>query len=125
MLRLPDWIDGKTLIDNVVFSSAAEKAGIVAGDVITAINGADLRGKDHSLAINALRGEVGSDVDISSHTAAMKASSSGWQLQPGSSVTSLPSPPLMRSAPDPPETASAPAPSFGCPGYSSRASSFP
>ncbi|MGD9264613.1 MAG: S41 family peptidase [Lysobacterales bacterium] len=56
--------NGRVNVVYVIEDGPAEKAGIVAGDVITAINGADLRGKDHSLAINALRGEVGSDVDV-------------------------------------------------------------
>ena len=55
---------GRVNVVYVIEDGPADKAGIVAGDVITAIDGADLRGKDHALAINALRGEVGSDVDV-------------------------------------------------------------
>ena len=53
---------------NVVFvmaDGAAEKAGVVAGDVITSINQVDLRGQDLQSAINSLRGETGTEVTIS------------------------------------------------------------
>jgi carboxyl-terminal processing protease len=56
--------NGRVKVVFVIEGGPADSAGIVAGDVITAIDGADLRGKDHSLAINALRGEVGSEVDV-------------------------------------------------------------
>jgi len=52
---------------NVVFvipDGPADKASIIAGDAIMAINGSDLRGKDQRLAIDALRGEAGSEVDV-------------------------------------------------------------
>ncbi|MCW8925088.1 MAG: S41 family peptidase [Xanthomonadales bacterium] len=48
----------------VIQDGPADQAGIVTGDVITAIDGADLRGSDQQLAINALRGEVGSEVEV-------------------------------------------------------------
>lgn len=48
----------------VIEDGPADQAGIVTGDIITAIDGADLRGRDQQLAINALRGEAGSKVDV-------------------------------------------------------------
>lgn len=52
---------------NVVFvmaDGAAEKAGVVAGDIITAIDQKDLRGQNLQSAINNLRGETGTGVSI-------------------------------------------------------------
>jgi len=52
---------------NVVFvmeGGAADKAGMVSGDIITSINQADLRGQDLQLAIDSLRGEAGTSVNI-------------------------------------------------------------
>lgn len=52
---------------NVVFvmaDGAAEKAGVVAGDIITAIDQKDLRGQNLQSAINSLRGETGTGVSI-------------------------------------------------------------
>lgn len=52
---------------NVVFvmdGGAADKAGVVAGDIITAIDQTDLRGKDLQSAINSLRGEAGTEVEV-------------------------------------------------------------
>lgn len=48
----------------VMEGGAADKAGLVAGDVITSIDGVDLRGQDLRLAVDSLRGEVGSTVEI-------------------------------------------------------------
>ena len=48
----------------VLAGGAADKAGIVSGDVITSIDGRDLRGQDQRPAINALRGEAGTEVNI-------------------------------------------------------------
>ncbi len=52
---------------NVVFvmaDGAAEKAGVVAGDIITSIDQIDLRGQNLQSAINSLRGETGTGVSI-------------------------------------------------------------
>jgi carboxyl-terminal processing protease len=52
---------------NVVFvidGGAADKAGVVAGDIITAIDQRDLREQDLQSAINGLRGEVGTEVGV-------------------------------------------------------------
>ena len=52
---------------NVVFvmeGGAADKAGMVSGDIITSINQTDLRGQNLQLAIDNLRGEAGTSVDI-------------------------------------------------------------
>ena len=48
----------------VMENGAADKAGVVAGDIITSINQNDLRGRDLQLAINSLRGEAGTEVTI-------------------------------------------------------------
>jgi len=52
---------------NVVFvmdGGAADRAGVVAGDIITSIDQLDLRGQDLHTAIGGLRGEVGTEVAI-------------------------------------------------------------
>lgn len=48
----------------VMKGGAADKAGLVIGDVITSIDQNDLRGQNMQLAIDSLRGEVGSTVEI-------------------------------------------------------------
>jgi carboxyl-terminal processing protease len=48
----------------VMEGGAADKAGLVIGDVITSIDQSDLRGQNMQLAIDSLRGEVGSTVEI-------------------------------------------------------------
>jgi len=48
----------------VMENEAADKAGVVAGDIITSINQNDLRGRDLQTAINRLRGEAGTEVTI-------------------------------------------------------------
>ena len=48
----------------VMEGGAADKAGLVIGDVITSIDQKDLRGQHMQLAIDSLRGEVGSTVEI-------------------------------------------------------------
>ena len=48
----------------VMEGGAADKAGLVIGDVITSIDQKDLRGQHMRLAIDSLRGEVGSTVEI-------------------------------------------------------------
>jgi len=52
---------------NVVFvmaDGAAAKAGVVAGDIITSINGETVRGRNLQVSINQLRGEAGSEVKV-------------------------------------------------------------
>ena len=52
---------------NVVFvmeGGAADKAGVVAGDVITSIDREPVRGRDLQLSINKLRGEAGTEVQV-------------------------------------------------------------
>ena len=51
-------------IDFVMAGGAADKAGIVAGDIITAVDGNDLRGHDLRSAIDGLRGEAGTEVEV-------------------------------------------------------------
>ena len=48
----------------IMENGAADKAGIVAGDIITSIGHTDLRGQNLQAAINSLRGETGTEVDI-------------------------------------------------------------
>jgi len=48
----------------VMDGGAADKAGLVIGDVITSIDQKDLRGQQMQLAIDSLRGEVGTTVEI-------------------------------------------------------------
>ena len=48
----------------VMDGGAAANAGVAAGDVITSIDQVDLRGQDLRLAVDSLRGEVGTMVDI-------------------------------------------------------------
>lgn len=48
----------------VMEGGAADKAGMVNGDIITSIDQKDLRGHDLQLAIDSLRGEAGSSVNI-------------------------------------------------------------
>jgi len=56
--------NNKVFVDFVMAGGAAEKAGVVPGDVITAIDNRDLRGQDLPSAIDSLRGEPGSEVQI-------------------------------------------------------------
>ncbi len=48
----------------VIDGGAAEKAGVVVGDVITSIDNVDLRKQNLQQAIDSLRGEAGSTVEI-------------------------------------------------------------
>lgn len=48
----------------VMDGEAADKAGLVVGDVITSIDQNDLRGRNLRVAVDSLRGEVGTTVDI-------------------------------------------------------------
>lgn len=48
----------------VMADGAAEKAGIVAGDIITAIDQMDLRGHNLRSAVDSLRGEAGTQVAL-------------------------------------------------------------
>lgn len=52
---------------NVVFvmeDGAAERAGVKAGDIITSIGGTAVRGKNLQAAIDKLRGEPGSEIEV-------------------------------------------------------------
>jgi len=48
----------------VMDGGAADKAGVIVGDVITSVDQVDLRGQNLRLAVDSLRGEVGTTVDI-------------------------------------------------------------
>jgi carboxyl-terminal processing protease len=56
--------DGRIKVVFVMPGGPAEKGGVVAGDVITSIDGRDLRGKHLGAAIDKLRGEVGTSVEV-------------------------------------------------------------
>ena len=49
---------------SVMNGGAADKAGVIAGDIITSIDKVDLRGKNLQTAIDSLRGEVGTEVEV-------------------------------------------------------------
>jgi carboxyl-terminal processing protease len=48
----------------VMDGGAADNAGVVSGDIITSIDQKDLRGQNLQLAIDSLRGEAGTEVEI-------------------------------------------------------------
>lgn len=48
----------------VMQGGPADQAGVVAGDIITAIDGRDLRGQNLQTAIDGLRGEAGTSVEV-------------------------------------------------------------
>jgi carboxyl-terminal processing protease len=56
--------DQKIKVVFVMDGGAASKAGVTAGDIITSIEGSDVRGKNLQAAIDRLRGESGSDVNV-------------------------------------------------------------
>jgi len=49
----------------VMDDGAASRAGVVAGDIITSINSASVRGQNMQSAISSLRGEAGTEVKVS------------------------------------------------------------
>lgn len=54
--------DGKFTITQPMRNSPAEKAGLIPGDVVTAVNGESIEGLDESTVISKIRGPAGSDV---------------------------------------------------------------
>ena len=56
--------DRKINVVFVVEGGAAEKAGVKAGDIITSIGGTPVRGKNLQDAIDKLRGEAGSEIEV-------------------------------------------------------------
>ena len=56
--------DRRIHVVSVREDGAAAQAGVVAGDIITAIGGTDVRGRNLQAAIDSLRGEAGSMVDV-------------------------------------------------------------
>jgi len=56
--------NNRVKVEFVIEGGAADEAGLVAGDIITSIDGVDLRGQNLRLAVDSLRGEVGSTVEI-------------------------------------------------------------
>ena len=56
--------DRKINVVFVVTGGAAEKAGVKAGDIITSIGGTAVRGRNLQSAIDKLRGEPGSEIEV-------------------------------------------------------------
>ena len=56
--------DNHARVVHVMDGGAADKAGVIVGDVITSVDQVDLRGQNLRLAVDSLRGEVGTTVDI-------------------------------------------------------------
>lgn len=56
--------DGETVINRVNEGGPAEKAGILAGDVIIGVDGEDMRGKTREDIVIRMRGEVGRPVRV-------------------------------------------------------------
>jgi carboxyl-terminal processing protease len=57
--------DGIMLVMSVMEESAAEEAGLLAGDKIVAIDGKSLSELGYEGAVSAIRGEIGTDVTVS------------------------------------------------------------
>jgi carboxyl-terminal processing protease len=57
--------DKSVRVISVMDEGAAKKAGVVVGDSITSIEGNDLRGQNLRTAIDGLRGEAGTSVEVS------------------------------------------------------------
>ena len=49
---------------SVMDGGAADRAGVVAGDIITSIGRTDLRGKNLTKGIDSLRGEAGTEIEV-------------------------------------------------------------
>ena len=56
--------DSKVIIISPISESPAEKAGIMANDIVLAIDGIDTTGMDLATAVSKIRGEVGSKVKL-------------------------------------------------------------
>src|SRR4051794_19406541 len=57
--------EGKFVIISPIHGSPADEAGIVAGDVVLAVNGAEITGKAEWEVISLIRGPAGSSVNLS------------------------------------------------------------
>ncbi len=57
-------LDGEVYISGVYEDSPAEKAGLLAGDVIIGVNGEDVKGLDRYEVAEKMRGEKGTEVTI-------------------------------------------------------------
>lgn len=55
---------GRLLITKVLDNTPAQKAGVQENDVITAVNGEDVRGADVTSVVAKTRGEAGTDVTV-------------------------------------------------------------
>ncbi len=56
--------DGNIIVSQPIPGSPAEKAGIKAGDIIIAADGVDLRGLDFDMALDYIRGPIGTEVKV-------------------------------------------------------------
>ena len=56
--------DKRIKVVSVMEDGAANKAGVVSGDFITSIEQTDVRGKDLQSAIDSLRGEAGTEIEV-------------------------------------------------------------
>lgn len=56
--------DGSIIVSQPIPGSPAEKAGIKAGDIIVAADDVDLRGLDFDMALDYIRGPIGSSVNV-------------------------------------------------------------
>ncbi len=56
--------DKRIKVVSVMEDGAANKAGVVSGDFITSIGQTDVRGRDLQSAIDSLRGEAGTEIEV-------------------------------------------------------------
>ncbi|MDO4378515.1 MAG: S41 family peptidase [Erysipelotrichia bacterium] len=57
-------VDGKIFITDVIRSSPAEKSGVIAGDIITAIDGTELNADNIAEMADTIKGKVGTVVTV-------------------------------------------------------------
>ncbi len=57
-------INGYATVSGFVENSPAEKAGMMQGDIILAVNGEDVAGKDTEIVVGKIRGDEGTNVTI-------------------------------------------------------------
>lgn len=55
---------GYVFVDSVYLDSPADKAGLKAGDIVTKVDGTDVKGMEAEAVKNMVRGEVGSKVEL-------------------------------------------------------------
>lgn len=69
-VRIDTAADGLPIIVGVFKDSPAEKAGLVAGDEIVAVDGTPTAGKDTGAIVDLVRGEAGTKVTVTARTGA-------------------------------------------------------